>query len=205
MNIDAATEALCEYAEMSPRRLTDDDKIAMAGYEAMAEGHVLIDLAQVMSAAGTDDKGFPKLAVGRADLTAVSVEMHSDGAAVFFTTDGRGYQTYWTYNRGKTDQTKDTRNVFLPIGTFGHIPRDRYAVREAKALVPRIPPQYRPPVSRLAEHYILWEAVWTPQVPVDPYLLKPIGGYIYAVVAEWDLTPLEQAVMRSQLAKNSIW
>ncbi|TWT34974.1 hypothetical protein KOR42_53530 [Thalassoglobus neptunius] len=31
--------------------------------------------------------------------------------------------------------------------------------------------------------------------PGDPYLLKKISGEFYAVLAEWDLTELEKAVM----------
>jgi hypothetical protein len=47
---------------------------------------------------------------------------------------------------------------------------------------------------------VLWEADWKvhPVPPGDPALLKHIGGDLYAVVAVWDLTPLEQAVLAAR-------
>ena len=74
--------------------------------------------------------------------------------------------------------------------------------REAwTAMVPIVPPKHRPPgSSTLASYLILWEADdWTwaklPAPPRDPALLRSIGGDIYAVLAQWDLTPLEQMVL----------
>jgi hypothetical protein len=55
------------------------------------------------------------------------------------------------------------------------------------------------PVTGLSNYFILWDAVWVPAPPADPLLLKPLGGAIYAIVFAWDLTPLEQAVMRGRL------
>jgi hypothetical protein len=48
-------------------------------------------------------------------------------------------------------------------------------------------------------YHVLWDAVWTPEPPIDPLLLKHCGGSLYAIVAAWDLTPLEQAVMRGRI------
>lgn len=43
------------------------------------------------------------------------------------------------------------------------------------------------------------EAQWRPVPPVDPFLLKHLGGTLYVVLAQWDLTPLEQAVLAGRL------
>ena len=56
--------------------------------------------------------------------------------------------------------------------------------------------------------HILWEVTeWssTPQsgpAPYDPLLLKHLGGQLYAVLAEWDLTPLERAVMQGAFLRT---
>ncbi|WP_417382176.1 hypothetical protein [Gimesia sp.] len=40
-----------------------------------------------------------------------------------------------------------------------------------------------------------WETEWE-TISVDPMLLKHLGKSLYVVLAHWDLTPLEQAVLR---------
>jgi hypothetical protein len=69
---------------------------------------------------------------------------------------------------------------------------------EWAAILPLIPPRLRPPHG-LDNYHLLWEAVWTRprtrRAPGDPALLKHIGGDLWAVLAVWDLTPLEQAVL----------
>ena len=45
---------------------------------------------------------------------------------------------------------------------------------------------------------ILWEAEWE-TVPRDPLLLRHLAGGLYAVMASWDLTPLERAVLKGRL------
>lgn len=67
--------------------------------------------------------------------------------------------------------------------------------KTSRARVPFIPPQHRPRF-RLDRYHLLWDAVWEQALPVDPLLLKHLDGPFYAVLAAWDLTPLEQAVMR---------
>ena len=47
----------------------------------------------------------------------------------------------------------------------------------------------------LDRYFILWEADWQRRAPVDPALLRPVGGDLYVVVATWDLTDLERAVL----------
>jgi hypothetical protein len=50
----------------------------------------------------------------------------------------------------------------------------------------------------LTHYHILWEAEWTFRAPGDPILLSKINDTMYAVVAQWDLTPLEQLVLESR-------
>ena len=76
------------------------------------------------------------------------------------------------------------------------------------AQVPMIPPigvRLAGGGSKLRHHVVLWEAEWSERRPAalppyDPYLLRPLGGDLYAVVSEWDLTEIERAVMAGRTA-----
>jgi hypothetical protein len=173
------------------------------GYKAIAAGQQVLDLGQTMQAAGVqDDTLYPKLAICRADARKCYVEMARDGSAVFVDEARR-------FNHR-------TRRVKLPTGTFasfntrwsensgtvrynpsGHLEKTGWR-NEATALVPIVPPHLHPR-GALANYDILWDAVWAPAPPKDPLLLRHLAGSLYAIVAHWDLTPLEQAVLRGRL------
>lgn len=71
------------------------------------------------------------------------------------------------------------------------------------ALVPMVPADAREEAGnpQLSKCWILWEVErWADKrigaVPDrDPFLLKHVGGELYAILAAWDLTDLERAVM----------
>jgi hypothetical protein len=69
--------------------------------------------------------------------------------------------------------------------------------KEGSAMVPMVPPDILPPRGAdLAKHFILWEVEsWDFSPPIDPILLRPIGGELYAVVAQWDLTEVERSII----------
>ena len=73
--------------------------------------------------------------------------------------------------------------------------QERWSRRPLRALVPTVPPRLRP-AGNLDSYHVLFEPEWQgdPE-PADPALLKHIGGDLWAVVATWDLTPLEAAVL----------
>lgn len=68
--------------------------------------------------------------------------------------------------------------------------------------VPDIPIQYRPN-GDVGKYFVLWEVeqwreIYRPaQAPRDPLLLERIAHPIYVVVAQWDLTELEQRILES--------
>ena len=48
--------------------------------------------------------------------------------------------------------------------------------------------------------HILWEVEqWDPTPPVDPALVRHIRGDLWAVIAMWDLTELERAVLAARI------
>lgn len=107
------------------------------------------------------------------------------------------------------------RRVTLPVNTFprfavqwnqgqteryrpGGIKERDHWKPEATAVVPIVPPRLHPRAA-LSNYHILWDAIWTPAPPKDPMLLRRLAGHLYAIVAIWDLTSLEQAVLRGRL------
>ena len=174
------------------------------GYKAIAAGQQVLDLQQTMAAAGVqDDTLFPRLAIVRADARICRCSLHTDGSA-----------TFWD-DRVRFSVRSPKRRVRLPPNTFqrftvdwlngvtrryrlgGILERERWS-SEATALVPIVPPHLHPRAA-LTNYHILWDAVWTPAPPADPLLLRHLAGSLYAIVAHWDLTPLEQAVLRGRL------
>jgi hypothetical protein len=64
--------------------------------------------------------------------------------------------------------------------------------------VPPIPPRFRP--EALDDYFTLFEAEWQPMPPVDPILLKRIGQTMFVIVAQWNLTAVERAVLEGRFA-----
>jgi hypothetical protein len=50
-----------------------------------------------------------------------------------------------------------------------------------------------------ADQQVATEEKWEQLAPVDPLLLKHLGGPFYVVLAAWDLTDVERAVMTAGL------
>lgn len=79
----------------------------------------------------------------------------------------------------------------------GVLPEPFRRLRDLTAIVPIIPANLRP-AKALHRYVILWEADWE-AVPVDPMLLRHLHGDLYVVLAVWDLTPVERAVLNGRL------
>lgn len=181
MDQAAAEAAFREYraAFMAERNQIDGE--LMRGYKALRNGKQLIRLTQTISAGGVDDQGRPRLAIARADENSISVTTAADGSCQFAPTG----------NVRARDRVFDLPPDTLPRGN-GKWLTNRWAT------IPLIPPRLRPRYA-LTGYHILWEAVWrapnTRRAPRDPALLKRLGGDLYAVLAVWDLTELERAVL----------
>ncbi len=179
MDPEEARLAFEAYRAALLRQHSKEDEALMRGYAALKKGRTLIDINQVMKAAGSDAKFRPKLAIARASLKTIRVTVWREGSAGFIP-DFRTPSRYW--------------NTDFPRGTFTTF-NGPWSI-DAKSVVPLIPPQFRPKF-RLSNYHILWEATWE-TVPSDPILLKHLMGNLYAVLAVWDLTPLERAVLAAR-------
>jgi hypothetical protein len=174
-----ALQAYREYRTAVRANPNRQDRAIMLGYKALSKGNAIIDLVQVMQAAGVHEgTKLPKLAVARADWEHVRFSSSS-------------WRNLWAFESwpGKTNGPR----ILVPSRT---LPEAGFGGH--RAIVPIIPPKLRP-VGDLSGYCILWEADWK-RAPGDPFLLKHLVGTMYAVLAVWDLTPLEQAVLGHRLA-----
>lgn len=200
MPVDEAQQAFEEYRAAVRERHDEADEAIMKGYQALAKGQQVINLPQALRAGGVDtisvrsrfratEAGLvtvPKLAVARANRTTVwTYGIDENGRCVM-----------------QTKRNPHVNNNFdvyrLPNGSFdpGERDRDAWSEPRIRAVVPNVPPRLRPRAG-LHNFHVLFEAEWgvEPAPPYDPALLRHIGGALYAVLAVWDLTEIERAVL----------
>jgi hypothetical protein len=163
-------------------RARQEDEAILRGYREIARGHPIISLRDVIHAGGEYANRLPKLALSRADEPRISVSREANGSLRF----GR-----------RLRESRPRGQVKLPLGTLsrytGAEAWRRFPV-EGNAIVPIIPPELRPNGS-LERYWVLFEAEWQTVAPRDPALLRDLGGGLYAVLATWNLTELERAVL----------
>lgn len=193
MNITTITEPqesakakLKAYRSQLHRRADEEYQAIADGYRHLAAGRGLINLADVMRDAPWDEKGRPSLAIARADRTQVQFRANP------WRTSRPAFDTR------ERDVASDTLYVEVELESFEGRRCDGYA------LVPLVPADVVEAAGgrvALKNHFVLWEVEEWSDSPVrarpdyDPLLLRHLGGDLYVVVAEWELTPLEQAVM----------
>ena len=189
MNRQDALTKIDAYAAHLRKRADDEYAAALAGYRALADGKPLLNLTDAIHHAGLGDDGRPRLAIARADRRQVKVQAQT-----------------WGSNRGQVLFDATSRN-FHQWGYMGSLVisirwrEPQIEMRTGYAIVPMIPADVRPNRGQLRDYFILWEVEqWADnrirvEPDRDPYLLTHLAGDLYAVEAEWDLTPLERAIM----------
>jgi hypothetical protein len=176
-----ARELYREYKKHLHYQQPMDAEIQRA-YQLISQGRVVIQALESIKNAGVGEDGYPRLAIVRADKARVTCRMDLNGGCTF---DSPGH------HRGSRGQ-----QFSLPADSF---PRRASWLTPGRASTPLVPVHLRPRRG-LANYHILWEALWEPEPPVDPYLVRRIGGDLWLVVAAWDLTEVERAVMRTRMA-----
>jgi hypothetical protein len=180
---DEAREKLAEYEKsLRDSRNAEDEAIA-AGYRAAARGLPVISLPRTVAAGGFHDSGLPCIAVIGAGATECFARW--DGQSIVFADSGD------RANRGALVGAHSVR-----VSLAGDDLPARRPWHRGHAMVPLIPPRYRPSRRRLRHCHILWEVdQWAMVAPRDPALLRHIRGDLWAVLAVWDLTDLERMVL----------
>jgi hypothetical protein len=168
------------------------DREVMRAYQLLAKGRVVIKALESIVAAGLGPDGWPKLAIARATAKACHCRTQHNGSVIMADTD----RALWTSRRNSDG--RPIGRIEFPPGAFTGFDRGRYA---GIATMPMIPLHLRP--QRALEAYdVLWEAEWTMVAPKDPFLLRRIGqSDLWAVVAMWELTEVERAVLSTRLIR----
>lgn len=200
MDRNVARRAFLDYRNAVRERHDKEDHAIMVGYRALSRGQQLIRLSDTLRAGGTERQTIrfgtgvreitvPRLAVVRADARVVLTAGVDNRGGCLITADRQAIDMA---PNNKRDCTR------IPEGTFehGNALGNHWERQMMRAIVPNVPPPLRP-AHALSGYQILWEAEWAvnPVPPVDPALLKHVGGNLYAVVAIWDLSELERAVL----------
>lgn len=177
---------------------TDVDREIRQIYTALDKGRVVIQGAASVIAAGVKEGGLPKLALAKATAPRA-----------FLCIEGH-------YRRPNEYANRMVRMSHSETGAHGRSGHQRFAwlqsdfpgIRQVEyattyhAPMPLIPVHLRPKVA-LEAYHVMWEAEWSRIVPKDPYLLRRIGkGDFFLVVAHWDLTEVERAVLQSRINLN---
>lgn len=178
----AARAKYAEYLQAVKKRHSAEYVALKNAYRELSRGRQVIDIVEVMRNAGADQHGRPRLAICEASERLC-----------WFDYDG-------PFPRFRSDKTRSVyqargRAIKLPADTFApwRNVEDRHRF-SCRAVVPSIPPSLLP-AGDLDKYHILWEAEWE-RMPVDPLLLRHLGRNLYVVLAQWDLTPLERAVLQ---------
>jgi hypothetical protein len=163
-------------------------------YQLLAKGKTIIKALESIVQAGVDEKGMPKLAIASATAKACYLERlgHRRTCIMRSSDNWRATknQFHWA------DQTFTFPPDSFPMSWDG---KNRTARSEHNAQLPLVPVHLRPRRG-LANYHILWEAEWEPIPPRDPYLLRRIGkADLWLVVAHWDLTEVERAVLATRV------
>lgn len=194
----------------SQRRVADIDAALAQGYKALASGKSLIQLGAAMDSGGFNDEGLPNLAIVRADAALVHVRVqgpsakthngcqHGASPVVYrcesYNPGGTATVTFSDRPDPSSQNTHDVIELTMVYPESVPVTIDRWSA--FRATVPTVPPQYRPG-HHLRNYHLLFEPVWEPsRAPHrDPILLKHLREDLYAVLAAWDLTALEAAVL----------
>jgi len=170
-------------------------------YGHLQHGGKVIELAYAFKKGRLNSNKNPKLAICRADAKTCYLVKHDDGSAVF---------SCEAFNDNARNNTFNGRvsliDVSVPSGTF-KFPDFSWQSREqfVQTSVPVIPTSILAPIQdKLEAYHILWEVEeWvhskTPRPPRDPILVSLVNNNIALVLATWDLTELERAVIRGRI------
>lgn len=178
-------------------------------YGHMRHGKSIVDLWAAMKKAGLRKSGNPKLAICRADAKKVRFVKEGEASGWFYY-EKRKWQYY---------HQRWIKDVEIPDGIFADWEQitevrgkgvETWEVKTVKnknieTVVPIIPARFLNALrGSLKNYHILWEVKkWNPVPPVDPILVRRLTPNMFVVLATWDLTPLERAVIAGRIQKEA--
>ena len=178
---------LCRDALRRGRRESHLRDLSRA-YWHLKRGRQCIDVLAAIQQAGLNADKDPRLAISPAHMRKVRFD--------------RGWTGNGNYSHLAIGSSWNFKLHFsLPENTFAW-PGDAKGNREEKRIeapVPKVPAfllaKMRTPLSSM---HILWEVEKWNEVPADPLLLRKLTDNLFVVLGQWELTPLEQALIRGK-------
>jgi hypothetical protein len=172
-------------------------------YAHMKHGGKVVDVWEAMKTAGLNEDGDPRLAIVRADSERVLFEKGCRWINGSYVSDGgifyrENADARRSYNRWKED-VRIPREFFPEWRKNEKGQIDRTSIT---ALTPLIPARILNCLRshNLANYHMLWEVEkWELAPPKDPILLKRVTSNMFLVLATWNLTKLERAVIRGRI------
>lgn len=185
MPTEIAQRKYDEYRGFTLAELDETEQILKRSYRYLADGKKMFNLYEVMRHAGIDHEFKPRLAIARADWRRVFFRGWESGSGTF-TPDGQAW--------------RKVLNQDLPCikGTFPSEVKAWDQWKRLASVVPEIPLVLRPPKA-LSNYHILFEPQWESLPKTDPILCKRLSPNMFVILAAWDLTDLELAVMEGTL------
>lgn len=177
---------------------SDVDQEIRRIYAELEKGKTIIMGAASIVAAGVKEDGLPKLAMAKATskVAFLHIEGHYGRPEIYADRMVRMSHT----EGGAHGRTRHERMGWFQRAWPG-LRQTKYG-DDFRAPMPLIPVHLRPKVA-LDAYHVMWEAEWSRIVPKDPYLLRRIGkSDMFLVVAHWDLTEIERAVLQSRISVN---
>ncbi len=180
-----------DYAEVVKTRKEKYLKELKKVYKHLSRGGKVLDIYEVFKSSGINKEGQPSLGICRADIKRCYFRRDRLGSGVF-----SANEKYYDSN------TPPRFDVDLPSKTFPDWKTDgdgRILNRVMETSVP-IVPAHLLPKGKLDNYFILFEVEQWDEVPEakDPFLLRRINANAFLVLAEWDLTDVEMAVIRGR-------
>ena len=193
-----AKEIYNEYLEAVKTRKEQYIKDLKQVYYHLSKGEKILDIYEVFKQSGVNEDGEPKLGIVRADASKCVFHKQSLGAGRF------SESIDW-----RDKEIPARFDVILPSNTFPEWKTQEQSPdvenwdfhpiirRNIQTKTPICPPHLLPE-GKLDNYYILFEVDKWNEMPVakDPFLLKRINSNAFIVLAEWELTEVEQAVIR---------
>ncbi len=156
-------------------------------------GGAVVDVPASIKKAGLNEEGDPKIAVIRADYTKCYLRKRGRGGFII-----SGFNNFFHRPLKKDGDLTMSEGSF----TWKRHESGRWIIgQDINTPVPVIPPAILIDEVKhsLRNYHILWEVEKWDQVPRDPMLLKRLTPNLFGVLATWNLTELERAIIRGRL------
>jgi hypothetical protein len=201
MSKTEAEKAYKEYLALVKTRKEGYVEDLKKVYHALKEGRKVMDIYDAFKKTGVDENGDPKLAICKADEKNVFFFKEDGGAGIFSNNTNRDERVIDVRLPGNTfPRWKMMKNPNTDAVKRGWELRRIIKRRRITTKVP-IVPAHLMPKGNLSGYYLLWEVdEWKEEAASvaakDPFLLKRVNANTFIIFAAWDLTEVEQMVMK---------